>query len=185
MNHFVCLLIFGTAAWLLVSCETNTIPTSADMDRYLQKAQQMADHRIEILEGQRRRGEITQAEYDMKVEQTRARITDHATELAWARHENLESRKRAMGIPTGDHPQQIQVPGAGSGESFYRRAGETGGNTLNTNTPFGGSILGGPNRGVRPELPPPVTTPGGQTEAAPVQGSPVEPTPAPVQNPGL
>jgi hypothetical protein len=176
----------SVAALLLASCETNTMPTSAQMDRYFQKAQQLADDRIATLEGQRRRGEITEAEYDLKVEQTRAKVADHATELAWARHESLESRKRAQGIPTGDHPQQVQVPGAGGGESFYRRAGEQGGSSLNNNTPFGGSVFGGPNRGERPELPP-VQTPGGREQTAPAPAA-QDATPTPVapsvQNPG-
>jgi hypothetical protein len=142
------------AALLLASCGTNTTPTALDMDRYYRKAEEMAQDRIAILETRRQRGEITQEEFDMQSGAIRAKIANHASELAWARHENIEAQKRALGIPTGDHPVQVQVPGA-SGESFYRRAGQSGGENFYSNTPHGGSVLGGPNRGERPVIPPP------------------------------
>lgn len=151
------------AALLLASCGTRTIPTAAEMDRYFEKAEQMAEHRIAVLDKQRRHEEITQAEFDAQSSAIRARIPDQATELAWARHEIVEAQKRALGMPTGDHPVQVQVPGIGTGESFYRRAGQTGGENFQSNTPYGGSVMGGPNRGERPILPP-VQLPGGEPE---------------------
>ena len=124
------------------------MPDATDMDRYYAKAEEIAQARIAVLDAQRQRGEITQEDYEMQVAAAKARIQNQATELAWARHEIVEAEKRQIGVPTGDHPVEVQVPGlSGSGDSFYRRAGQTGGGGLNNNTPFGGSIIGGPNRG--------------------------------------
>jgi hypothetical protein len=149
----------------LASC-SSTIPTAADMDRFYKKAEQMADTRIAALEEKRRRGEITDAQFEVQSAAARARIENHATELAWARHEDVEAQLRSLGIPTGGHPVPVQVPNTGGGESFYRQAGQAGGQNFYSNAPYGGSVLGGPNRGDRPSLPP-VEGPGGQPEPAP------------------
>lgn len=147
------------------------MPTAADMDRYYLKAEEMAQARIEMLDGRRERGEITQAEFDVKAQAARAKIPEQATALAWAKHENLEARKRAFGVPTGDTPVQAPVPGAqGLGESFYRRAGDSGGENFYSNTPNGTTLLGGPNRGERPE-PPPLKVPGAKPEPEPTDES--------------
>lgn len=147
-------LIAVPALLLLASCSSRTIPTAEDLDRYYAKAEQMARDRIDILDDKLRRGEISQEEFDLQAKTIRGRVPDHATELAWARHENTEARKRALGIPTGDNPVNISVPGAGGGESFYRRAGEAYGSSRYNEAPYGGSVFGGPNRGSRPSLPP-------------------------------
>jgi hypothetical protein len=164
------LLLAALAALVLAACGTNTMPSATDMDRYYAKAEQMAQDRIADLEARKKRGEITQAEFEEQSATVRGRILNHATELAWARHENLEARKRAMGIPTGDHPVQVIVPGTGGGESFYRRAGQQGGENFQSNTPYGGSTIGGPNRGDRPTLPP-LQPPGTGASAATGAGS--------------
>lgn len=145
------------ASLLLASCGTYTMPNAEDMDRYYKKAEELANKRIETLEGQKQRGEITEEEFELEKTRTLEKIPDQASQLAWARHESLEAQKRAQGIPTGDHPVQIQVPSTGSGESFYRRAGTSGADYY-TNTPTGGTIFGGPNRGKR-ATPPPVEEP--------------------------
>lgn len=157
MNSHVRLLSTALASLLLLSCSTRTMPTAADMDRYYQKAEQMADSRIALLDGKRLRGEITQEEFETQSAAIRARIPNQATELAWARHENAEAQMRMLGIPTGDHPVQLQVPGQGgqgAGETFYRRAGQSGGENFSSNSPYGGSAIGGPNRGAPPIVPP-------------------------------
>ena len=177
MNIPVSLLSAILTVSLLASCSTSTIPTPEDMDRYYKKAEEMAADRIAILEGKRNRGEITDGEFETELAAVRGRILNHATELAWARHENMDAQRRALGIPTGGHPVQIQVPGAGGAESFYRRAGDTGGGSQGT-TPYGGSVMGGPNRGDRPMLPP-AKEPGGQPEPEPAP----EPAPAPAPAP--
>lgn len=159
------LSILLCAACLLPSCGSPTIPTPADMDRYYAQAESLAADRLASLEKKRRNGDITEGEYAAQLAAERARITDHATELAWARHENMEARLRALGVPTGGNPVQMQVPSPGGGESFYRRAGQPGGENFYSNAPYGGSVLGGPNRGDRPKLPP-VEEPGGEPEPA-------------------
>jgi hypothetical protein len=166
---------------MLVSCGTSTIPTVADMDAYYRQAEQLAQDHIAILKAQERRGDITPEQLESQSSTIRNGIANHATELAWARHENVEAQLRALGVPTGDHPVKVQVPGAGAGESFYRRAGEPQGSAQYNAAPYGGSVLGGPNRGDRPELPP-VKVPGGQPEpgeAMPAPEAEPEPTPAP------
>ena len=148
-------LIFtaALAALLLTSCGTNTMPSAGDMDRYYQKAEQIAEEKIALLDEKRQRGEISQEQFDMQAAAARGRITNQATELAWARHEIVEAQKRSLGIPTGDHPVQVQVPGSGgqpTGESFYRKAGSVSAGTLQNTSPYGNSVLGGPNRGITP-----------------------------------
>ncbi len=159
-----------SAALLLASCASRTIPTAQDMDRYYKQAERLAQARIGMLEESRRRGDITDEQFDIQSATVRARVENHATELAWARHEDIEAQLRALGIPTGGHPVRVEVPNSGGGESFYRRAGDAGGQNFYSNAPYGGSVLGGPNRGNRPSLPP-VEGPGGQpdpsTEPAP------------------
>src|SRR4051812_12429925 len=159
-------LTAACAALLLASCGTSTMPTAKDMDRYYVKAEEMAQAKIAVLEEKRDRGELTPLEFVTQSTVIRDKIADHATELAWARHEDIEAQKRALGVPTGDHPVKIQVPGAGAGESFYRRAGQSAGTGQYNTAPYGGSISGGPNRGDRPTLPP-VQPPGGQEPTAP------------------
>jgi hypothetical protein len=171
------------AVLLLASCGTSTIPTAADMDRYYQQAEQLAQDHIAILDAQRRRGDLTQEQFDSQSSMIRDRIANHAADLAWARHENVEAQLRALGVPTGDHPVKVQVPGTGAGESFYRRAGEPVGSSQYNAAPYGGSVLGGPNRGDRPELPP-VRVPGGQPDPGePAPEAEPEATPTPAQAP--
>jgi hypothetical protein len=177
-----CFLSAAFAVLLLASCSTSTLPTAADMDRYYQQAEQLAQDHIAILDAQRRRGTLTQEQFDSQSSMIRGRIANHATDLAWARHENVEAQLRALGVPTGDHLVKVQVPGTGAGESFYRRAGEPVGSSQYNAAPYGGSVLGGPNRGDRPELPP-VRVPGGQPEPgepAPEAEPEAAPAPAPV-----
>ncbi len=168
----------ASAALLLVSCGSPTIPTAADMDRYYVKAEELAQNKISALEQKRDRGEMTLLEVATQSTLIRGHIGDQATDLAWARHENIEAQKRALGIPTGDHAVKVQVPGAGAGESFYRRAGQSAGTGQYNTAPYGGSVLGGPNRGDRPTLPP-VQPPGGPAEPTPAEPDPAaEPKPA-------
>lgn len=169
--NFLRFLSATVAGVLLASCGTSTIPTAADMDRYYQQAELLAQDHIAILEAQKRRGDLSPEQFDSQSSTIRQGIANHANQLAWARHENVEAQLRALGVPTGDHPVKVQVPGSGAGESFYRRAGEPTGSSQYNAAPYGGSVLGGPNRGDRPELPP-VRVPGGQPE-------PGEPTPEP------
>jgi hypothetical protein len=167
---------------LLASCSTNTMPTAEDMDRYYAKAEEMAEGKIAVLAEKRDRGELTPEQFVAQSTTIRGHIADQATDMAWARHENIEAQKRALGVPTGDHPVKIQVPGAGAGESFYRRAGEVAGSSQYNSAPYGGSVTGGPNRGDRPSLPP-VQPPGGQPDPnAPAEeagADPSAPVPAP------
>jgi hypothetical protein len=180
-----CFLSAAFAGLVLASCSTSTIPTAGDMDRYYRQAELLADDHIAILEAQKRRGDITPEQFENQSSTIRGGIANHANELAWARHENVEAQLRALGVPTGDHPVKVQVPGTGAGESFYRRAGEPQGSAQYNAAPYGGSVLGGPNRGDRPELPP-VKAPGGQPEpgeAAPAAESDPTQEAAPVTVP--
>jgi hypothetical protein len=177
-------LTASSAALLLASCGSRTIPTAADMDRYYVKAEELAEHKISALEQKLDRGEMTPLEFSTQSTLIRGHIVDQATDLAWARHENIEAQKRALGIPTGDRPVKVQVPGAGAGESFYRKAGQTAGTGQYNTAPYGGSVLGGPNRGDRPTLPA-VQPPGGPAEPTPAEDPDpaAEPKPADAPQP--
>jgi hypothetical protein len=174
-------LTASSAALLLVSCGSPTIPTAAEMDRYYVKAEELAENKISALEAKRDHGEMTPMEFTTQASLIRGHIGDQATELAWARHENIEAQKRGLGIPTGDHPVKVQVPGAGAGESFYRRAGQSAGTGQYNTAPYGGSVLGGPNRGDRPSIPP-VQPPGGPAGAAAAEPDPAD-EPKPIDDP--
>lgn len=115
------LLVLGMS---LISCRS-TMPTAADMDRFQQKAEQMAQQQIALLDAQRARGEVSSEMYDAKVDAIRAGIPRKAAELAWAQHELSESQKRALGIPTGDVAQSVSIPKPGGENSFYRPYGQT------------------------------------------------------------
>ena len=151
------------------------------MDRYYVKAEELAHNKISALEAKRDRGDMTPLEFATQSTLIRGHIVDQATELAWARHENIEAQKRALAIPTGDHPVKAQVPKAGAGESFYRRAGQSAGTGQYNTAPYGGSVLGGPNRGDRPALPA-VQPPGGPAGAAAAEPDPAA-EPKPIDEP--
>ena len=114
------LLAFGLS---LISCRS-TMPSAADMDRYQQKAEQMAQQQIALLDAQRARGEISTELHDARVAAITADIPKKASELAWAQHELSESQKRALGIPTGDMAQAVSIPRTGGQDSFYRPYGQ-------------------------------------------------------------
>lgn len=122
-NRPLFLLVMLALGMTLVSCQS-TLPTAADMDRYHQKAEQMAQQQIALLDAQRSHGAITREMYDANVTAIKAGIPKKAAELAWAKHELSESQKRALGIPTGDFSQQVNVPRSGGQDSFYRPYGQ-------------------------------------------------------------
>ncbi len=101
------------------------MPSAADMDRYTQKAEQMAQQQMVLQDAQLARGEISQEMHAANIESIKAGIPRKAAELAWAKHELSESQKRALGIPTGDMAQQVDVPRSGGQNSFYRPFGQS------------------------------------------------------------
>lgn len=123
-NRPISLMLLLVLGMSLISCRS-TMPSAADMDRYQQKAEQMAQQQIAILDAQRARGEISTELYDARVEAIRAGIPKKAAELAWAQHELSESQKRALGIPTGDMAQSVSIPKPGGQDSFYRPYGQS------------------------------------------------------------
>ncbi len=106
----------------LVSCESTT-PTAADLDRYNKEVEMQTQRQIAALSERRSRGELSQEQYDEQVAALKADIPRRANEIAWTRHDLAESQMRALGIPTGDHPVQVDPPLKG-GETFYRQAGQ-------------------------------------------------------------
>ena len=114
----------------LCSCQS-TNPSSADMDRYYKEAQVRADRIVARLAEQRDEGKITPEEYNEKVQKVKAQVGQQAMEIAWTRHEIEESKMRALGIPTGDHPVYLSPPNVGSLDSFYRPSGQDGGGFSN------------------------------------------------------
>jgi hypothetical protein len=116
------LLALLTVLITLVSCES-TEPTAADMDRYHKQVEVQTQSQIAELSARRSRGELSQEQYDDQVAALKADIPRRANEIAWTRHDLVESQKRALGIPTGDHPVQVDPPMQG-GQTFYRQAGQ-------------------------------------------------------------
>lgn len=112
----------------LISCRS-TMPDAAAMDRYQQKAEQMAQQQIALLDAQRARGEISTELRDARAAAIQADIPKKASELAWAQHELSESQKRAQGIPTGDMAQSVSIPKPGGANSFYRPYGQSSNNS--------------------------------------------------------
>lgn len=125
----VSLMILLALGMTLISCRS-TMPSAADMDRYHQKAEQMAQRQIVLLDAQRARGEVSPEIYEAGVASIKAGIPQKAAELAWAQHELSESQKRALGIPTGDMAQTVGVPKTGGPNSFHRAYGQSPDNNL-------------------------------------------------------
>ena len=115
----------AAAILLLAACQSTT-PTVDSMDKYYREAEASVQRDIGRLHEQMTSGAITKDEYESRAEAVRNSVGVRASKLAWTRHELVEAQKRSMGIPTGDTPVQVQAPGQG-GDSFYRRAGDSGG----------------------------------------------------------
>ena len=120
-----------SALFFLSSCES-TLPSAKDMDRFYVEAQRRAKLQIEDLTAQRDQGRLTPEEYDYKVSKVNDEIPKKAADLAWTRHELVESQMRSEGVPTGDHPIYFPPPAMGSiNGSLYRAPGDPNGNTNN------------------------------------------------------
>ncbi|MEY4482841.1 MAG: hypothetical protein RL693_293 [Verrucomicrobiota bacterium] len=123
-NRLFSLMILLALGMSLISCRS-TMPSASDMDRFQQKAEQMAQQQIVLLDAQKARGEISSEMHEAKVAAIKEGIPKKTSELAWAQHELAESHKRALGIPTGDMAQAVSVPKTGGQDSFYRPYGQT------------------------------------------------------------
>lgn len=140
---------------LLASCggmPYNTKPNAADMDRFYKRAEVMAQEQIAVLDKEKAAGRLTQEQYDQRVTYVQSSVGQRANELAWARHELADSQKRALGIPTGDRPQEVSVPSSAGSESFYKPYGQVGsGFGMNYNNPLG-TPMGGMWHGFTPGM---------------------------------
>ena len=132
-------LLLGVLA--LCSCSSTTTPTAAQMDRYYAKAEDMAQTQIDIIDGQLRRGEITQEAYNDRLRSIKNNIPSQAQDLAWARHEISEAQKRQLGIPTGGNPVDMSLPAAGAAGGFYRPYNQQGADLNSAN--YGAAGAGG------------------------------------------
>lgn len=125
----------------LCSCASTTTPTAAQMDRYYAKAEEMAQSQIDIIDAQRKAGQIGQEEYDARLRSIRNNIPSQAQDLAWARHEIADAQKRQLGIPTGGNPVPMGLPDPGSTGGFYRPYNQQGGDLNSQN--YGAAASGG------------------------------------------
>ncbi|WP_075090360.1 hypothetical protein [Verrucomicrobium spinosum] len=117
------LLLAPALMCLLASCgglPSNTKPNASDMDRFYKRAEEMAQEQIAVLDREKAAGRLTQEQYDQRVTYVQNSVGQRANEMAWARHELADSQKRALGIPTGDRPQEVSVPSSAGSESFYK-----------------------------------------------------------------
>jgi hypothetical protein len=125
-NPLPLLLAAAMALVGLCSCQS-TNPTQGDMDRYYKEAEARADRIISRLGEKRDEGKLSQQEYDEKVQKVRSQIGQQAMEIAWTRHEMVESQMRGLGVPTGDHPVYMPAPTMAGSDTFYRASGSDGG----------------------------------------------------------
>lgn len=130
--------LLGASA--LTSC-SSTMPTAAQMDRYYAKAEQMAQSQIDIIDGQLKRGEISQDAYNDRLQHIKNNIPRQAQDLAWARHEISDAQKRQLGIPTGGNPVEVPLSDPSAAGGFYRPYSQQGGNLNSGN--YGSSAMGG------------------------------------------
>ena len=111
---------------LLAACNSS-LPTPSDMDRFYREAEIRAQRDMDRLAQRRDRGEISEEEYKRRAADITDSIPRRASDMAWTRHELVQSERRGTGIPTPDSPAQISAPGRGAGSgSFYRQAGQSG-----------------------------------------------------------
>lgn len=96
------------------------------MDVHYQHAEEWAKDQIALLDADLKAGKISKEYYDIQLKGIREYIPRKAGELAWAKYELGESKKRAAGIPTAELPLDNAVPSAAGGGSFYQRAGDYG-----------------------------------------------------------
>ena len=135
MNIRLAYLCTLGASLLICSCQSTappSAPTVASLDRYYKEAETRAKAQIADLTVQRDNGQLSADEYDVKVQRIKDSIAAKANELAWTRHELVESELRTKGIPTGGYPQTIQAPALGGvNGSLYHTPGDPGGNQGN------------------------------------------------------
>lgn len=119
-------LLAALAALAVAGCRTSA-PTVADMEKFYKAAEQQAQRDIVRLAQRRDAGEISQDEYVRREAEIRESVARRASQMAWTRHELVESEMRSQGIPTGDRPVPIEAPNqALGGDTFYRAAGQMG-----------------------------------------------------------
>lgn len=119
LQSFACVVVMLTT----LSC-TSTVPTAEELDKYSQILHQRAEPEFAELRRQRTAGQITQETYEAGIAHLENRIRQETDNLAWARHNMAESRRKALGIPTPDKPVALTppVPGVNSANSLYRPA---------------------------------------------------------------
>lgn len=101
------------AGVLLASCTQSTIPDATAMERYQQHARTLYQGRLDDLERRRAAGLIDSYTYQQEKAALENEIAAKASDLAWTRHDFSEMKRKSMGLPTPDSPQDISVPEAG------------------------------------------------------------------------
>jgi uncharacterized membrane protein len=111
MKFLPLLLLFVIS--LLSAC-SSPVPDANDLTKFEKQAEQLAQHDIEMLDAQRASGEITEYEYNARKQALLANIHDRAIDALWTHHAIDQAERKAMGLPTPDKPQDINVPTADS-----------------------------------------------------------------------
>ena len=122
-----CALLF-----LQASCRSS-LPNAEQLSMYQKEAERRAAEKIAALKAERAKGQITEEDYKFRVDQINDEIPRKANEMAWTRHDLVESQQRALGIPTGDTQMEPPRPSSGAGGGFYRPGG------TNSSGGYGGS----------------------------------------------
>jgi hypothetical protein len=83
------------------------------MERYQQHARTLFQGKLDDLERRRAAGLIDSYTYQQDKAALENEIAAKASDLAWTRHDFGEMKRKSMGLPTPDSPQDISVPEAG------------------------------------------------------------------------
>jgi len=112
-NHCCFFLSLVAIVAGLASC-TGPIPNERDLDHAYQQSQTMAQQEIAALDLRRARGEISAADFAEEKRILLNDVTARANDMVLTQHSLVESRRKAVGLPTPGDPQSIVVPQAGS-----------------------------------------------------------------------
>lgn len=154
------LLFTAALALSFVSCATQakTMPSAADLDRTYERFRLAAQPQFDDLERRRKKGELSQSQYEQEKTNLEYTIQRRSTDAAWTAHSLAESERKSSGIPTPDQPVAAPVGSGGGGvsgdASFYRSHNDQYGGTNNqgfgaggrmggAGYSYGGSVLGG------------------------------------------
>lgn len=107
-------LVLGLAALAALAACTQRLPEAVDMDQYYRRAEQLAKEDRAEAERRHADGSLNDFAYRQELERINDHISKSAMEMAYTALTLEKKRRESLGLPTADHPQYLQAPGAGS-----------------------------------------------------------------------